>query len=378
MLYVGQLPVMKARLMSLLIWKPLVVVMTIAAVPLQADEVALPPLPSGARLVFQENWSADHVDLSKWYRLRKKWGQGNNGVAPDNVAIGRDTVKGREQNVLVCQAHGDEYQGAITGSGGEKTRVGGVIVTKQFFASGRCEVVMKVGAPDGENAPAQPRGAVPAIWIYAYRLAGIAAEKQTAFNVDAPLYNPNLKVSGSPATEYWSEIDFPELGKNGNFEHGGYNVFCQNRYEWKTFAVPPVADGQYHTYNMEWRTGLKPLPGIKDSQVIEYDGFWWVQDKTIPINSYLGNPLKRLGKDDYAACCGLTVSNWVDGKLVGQNTRNVPCMAGQLTLGVWLPGWGGPAPWQTALVSFGPVKIWQYDDPGDVRGILTEDVPPNF
>jgi hypothetical protein len=142
--------------------------------------------------------------------------------------------------------------------------------------------------------------------------------------------------------------------------------------------VPPVADGQYHTYVMEWHTGLKPLTGVKDSQVVERQGWWWVQDRTIPINSYLGNPLKRLGKDEYAASIGLTVQNWVDGKFVGQNTRNVPCMAGQLTLGVWLPGWGGPAPWQTASVSFGPVKVWQFDDPGDARDILTEDVPPNF
>jgi hypothetical protein len=29
-------------------------------------------------------------------------------------------------------------------------------------------------------------------------------------------------------------------------------------------------------------------------------------------------------------------------------------------------------------VSFGPVKIWQFDDPGDVRNVLTNDVPPNF
>jgi len=53
-------------------------------------------------------------------------------------------------------------------------------------------------------------------------------------------------------------------------------------------------------------------------------------------------------------------------------------MAAQLTMGVWLPAWAGPAQWQTAQVFFGPVKIWQYDDPGDVRGILTEDVPPNL
>lgn len=86
----------------------------------------------------------------------------------------------------------------------------------------------------------------------------------------------------------------------------------------------------------------------------------------------------RLGKDSYAAYTGLTARHWVDGRFVGENTRNVPCLAAQLTMGVWLPGWGGPAPWTTAQVSFASVKIWQYDDPGDGRGILTEDVPQNF
>ena len=361
------------------LWASFIAMITIkAASQSQADAVGLPPNPPQARLVFQEDWSTGSIDPSKWYLLRKKWGAGNNGVTPTNVWIGSEVVNGTTQHILVCEAHGDRYQGAFTGANGEKARVGGVIVTKQFFASGRYEVVMKVGAPSGGNTLMAPNGAVPAIWTYAYRWVETPANKQTSYNAEVPLYNPNLKVSGAPATEYWSEIDFPELGKNGDFTHGGYNVFCQNRYEWKTFPIPPVADGQYHTYDMEWRTGLKPLSGIKDSQVIERNGCWWVQDKTVPINAYLGNPLKRLGNNVYAAYTGLTVQNWVDGIRVGGNANKVPCMAGQLTLGVWLPGWGGPAAWETAQVSFGPIKIWQYDDPGDVRGILTNDVPANF
>jgi hypothetical protein len=343
-----------------------------------ADTVELPPLPPGSLLAFQENWSSNSIDQAKWYLLRKKWGQGNNGVTPQNVSIQQDNINGAERSVLVCEAHGDQYEGPVAGAKGEKARVGGVVATKEFFASGRYEIVMKVDKPSGSGAPALPKGAVPAIWTYAYRWAEGPADKQPAFAPSAPLFNPLMKVSGSPATEYWSEVDFPELGKNGDFTHGGYNVFCQSRYEWKTFAVPPVMDGKYHTYVMEWRTGLKPLTNVTDTQVIERNGYWWVQDKSISINDYLANPLKRLGKNSYAAYTGLAARHWVDGKFVGENKRNVPCMAAQLTMGVWLPGWGGPAPWQTAQVSFGPVKIWQYDDPGDVRGILTEDVPPNF
>ncbi len=73
--------IVKTMPKKLSIWKyPVAVMSIVAATPLWADNVALPPLPSGARLTFQEDWSAGHVDKSKWYMLRKKWGQGNNGV----------------------------------------------------------------------------------------------------------------------------------------------------------------------------------------------------------------------------------------------------------------------------------------------------------
>jgi len=328
-----------------------------------------------ALLVFQEDWSSGSIDPAKWYMLRKKWGTGNNGVTPTNVWIGSDNVNGTQQNVLVCEAHGDQYTGPVTGYGGQTTRVGGVIVTKEFFASGRYEVVMKVGVPSGQTAPI---GSVPAIWNYSYDWVQTTVANQDNFDPNVPLYNPLLKIPGSPATEYWSEIDYPELGKNGDFANGLYNTWCQNKMDGQVFAVPNVMDGQYHTYVMEWRTGLKPMTNVTDSQVIQYNGYWWVQSTNIPIASYLGNPLKRLGPNSYAAYTGLTTMNWLDGVPLGGNTNYVPCMASQLTMGVWLPGWGGVAPWQTAQISFGSVKIWQYDDPGDVRGILTEDVPPNF
>ena len=351
-----------------------------------ADEVinqkALPTLPEKARLAFSEDWATGRIDPAKWYTLHKKWGAGNNGVTPKSVSIQRDIIQGQEQNVLVCKANGDQYHGSITGAAGEKTRVGGVVVTKAFFASGRYEVKMKVGTTQqdetGPVPPTKPIGAVPAIWTYAYRWVEVPKAEKLNFVSQIPLYNPLMRSGNESACEYWSEIDFPELGKKGDFMHGLYNTFCQNRYDWQTFPLPNIADGQYHTYTMEWRTVLKPLANIKDEQVKEYQSFWWVRDKMIPFENYSGNPLKRLGEDVYAVYWGQKVEHWVDGIKVGQNERNVPAMAAQLTLGIWLPVWGGPAPWQSSQVSFGAIKIWQYDDPGDVRGVLTEDVPPNF
>ena len=70
--------------------------------------------------------------------------------------------------------------------------------------------------------------------------------------------------------------------------------------------------------------------------------------------------------------------HWIDGRFVARNTNFVPAMAAQLNLGVWLPDWAGPAPWKTARISFASVKIWQYDDPGDVRGVLVDPIGDSF
>lgn len=342
------------------------------------NDAVLPPLPATARLALEEDWSSGAINPARWYALRKMWGQGNNGVTPQNLRVGRDTVAGHEKNVLVCTAHGDEYDGDVVGYDGARSRVGGVLVSKGWFASGRFEVWMKVGGVAGTGAYEPPRGTVPAIWTYGHRAVRVPDADKDRFVASMPLYNPHLKAYGVGLNEYWSEVDFPELGKNGDFTHGLYNTYCQNQYDWQTFPLPSVADGQYHCFTTEWHTALKPLPGVTDAQVIEHGGFWWIRDAGAPFASYLGNPLKRLGPDRYCVHAGESAVHWIDGRKVGGNTRNVPCMAAQLNLGIWLPQWAGPAPWKTASVSFASVKIWQYDDAGDVRGILVDDIGSNF
>ncbi len=98
----------------------------------------------------------------------------------------------------------------------------------------------------------------------------------------------------------------------------------------------------------------------------------------MPYNAYFGNPLKRLGKDRYAVYAGLRADHYIDGKKVGENLVFVPSMAGQLTLGIWLPEWAGKAPWEEATTSFASVKVWQFNDPGDVRGVITENITDTY
>lgn len=342
----------------------------------------LPPLPPQAKLVLAEDWSGGKIDPSRWYVPRKKWGQGNSGVSPANVRIARDQVGAAEKPVLVCQANGDLYTGEVVGYEGSRSRVGGIVVSRGFFASGRYEVVMKIGGTTrqdgGPEDPMRPRGAVPAVWTYGYRYVSVPKEGMDAFHAPEPLYNPNMKAYGGGANEYWSELDFPEFGKGGDFDKALYNTFLQNKHQPRTFDVRPMIDGRYHTLTTDWRTKLVPLADITDAQVAEKDGFHWVRDRAVPFNLYLGNPLKRLGKDRYAVYAGDRADHYLDGKKVAENPTFVPSMAAQLTLGVWLPGWGGPAPWRQATVSFASVKVWQFGDEGDVRGILTQDIDDNY
>jgi hypothetical protein len=142
--------------------------------------------------------------------------------------------------------------------------------------------------------------------------------------------------------------------------------------------VGDASDGNYHTYTTDWRTHLVPLKGIKDSDVRESEGFYWVATKEVPFESTFGNPLKRLGKDDYAVYAGKTATHWIDGRFIGQNTKFVPCMSAQLNLGVWLPKWAGEADWKVSSIQIASVKVWQYGDPGDVLNFLTDDIEDNF
>lgn len=343
----------------------------------------VPPLPEEARLVLEEDWADGGINDERWYVFRRHWGAGNHGVVADNVWVESEPDgEGGERHVLVCRAHGDQYEGEVRGLWNRPDRVGGVIASREFFASGRFEVEMRIGHAErfegGPPDPARPAGMVPAIWTYAGRTVRVPEEEADRYHDDQPLYQPYLQEWGPGNGFYWSELDFPEFGKQGDYRHGLYNTFLNKRHESLELEVPVEFGGGFHTYVSEWRTGLVELEGVTDAQVIEHEGFWWVRDLEVPFESYLGNPLKRLGEDRYAVHAGTVVRHWIDGRFVGENRRFVPSMAAQLTLGVWLPDWAGPAPWRESRVSFGRIRVWQYDDLGDVRGILFEDAEVNI
>ena len=252
-----------------------------------AEDKPIPALPENAKLALDEDWSSGEIDPKRWYALRKQWGGGNFGVVPENVRIVDDEIDGKKAKVLHCEAHGDQYDGEITGQWNKKTRVGGVLVSKRHFASGRFEVMMKVGNPKNPT----PSGIVAAIWTYGYRAVKVKPELSDKFLRDNPLYHPYLQEWAKGNCFYWSEIDFPEFGKS--YEKPMYNTFMNKKKHSTTFDIHGSADGKFHTYTTDWRTHLVPIAGVKDSQVEEAEGFHWVRDKKIPYEKYWGNPLKR-------------------------------------------------------------------------------------
>jgi len=235
-----------------------VISLTFLLLAVAGEGDGIPALPEGAVLVLEETWSSGAIDAARWYLPRKRWGQGNHGVIPENVRIER---RG-DRAVLVCEAHGDRYDGPRPGFEGHPERVGGVAVSRTFFASGRFEIALRLGNP-------LPAGAVPAVWTYAYRSVSVGRDRMKDFVAEQPLYNPGMERYGDGSNEYWSEIDFPEFGKGGEFRRALYNTFCQTKEHSLEFDVAPVADGEFHTLTTEWRTALEPLDGITDAQVVE-------------------------------------------------------------------------------------------------------------
>ena len=210
-----------------------------------AQEMPIPP--SGAKLAFHENWQTGVIEPSRWYLLRKQWGKGNHGVVPENVSIVKERVDGVERLVLQCVAQGDEYDGSISGLWKKKTRVGGVIVSKQHFASGLFEVKTKIGTPQNPT----PSGIVPAIWTYGYRVVKVEESLADSFQKTKPLYHPYLQNWGKGLCFYWSELDFPEYGKDGKFARPMFNTFLNKQHEALTYDVHGAADGNWHTYTRD-------------------------------------------------------------------------------------------------------------------------------
>jgi len=197
-------------------------------------------VPKAPTEVFTENFkgvAGSQLSTTKWLVVRKAWGNtyvlNNNGVVPENLEL---LCNGG----LRFHGHGDLYNGPIAGVGNAlgngKVRVGACIATKDYYASGRYEIVAKLTP-----------GMVNAFWTFHY--------------IDDPAYQ-----SGGMKN---SEVDFEFPSNNINGSKNVINDCLNNTWGGLCNGVGLTTSGisynnslnttdasqAYHHFMIEWHTG---------------------------------------------------------------------------------------------------------------------------
>ena len=256
------------------------------------------------------------IDPTRWLLADKAWGGDNGGVVPANV----DVVDG----IVRLSAHGDRYTGDVTGHGGRNTRVGAVIVTRDYYASGHYEVRARVP---------QVLGAASAFWSFHYieyspSQAEYWMEPNRIRNSEIDWEFPTARDDGSPN----DPVSFDYARANtwgGKFGGEGGNVSLRPN------IGELIADGEFHTYAYDW---------------------WAGGDGTAPYVAW--------------SVDGIEVARYT-GELYGQD--NVPYRASRFWIGIWFPasgyrdqvGWAGNPDFDTTTLDIDWVRITPTHAPAD-------------
>lgn len=280
-------------------------------------------LPPG---VFCEDFKGEQLDVAKWWYGRSHWGNGkqykNNGVVPENVLV--------KNNRAYFGANGDLYSGNIKGIRKDGanyiqdqpgSRVGGIIVSDQYFGSGRYEIRMKLPPKTGVCS---------AIWTFFYK----------EVYSDDPSYDDLLKQGYSPqgddengyyiTVNHEIDIEIPSAPKGGNeytdcsYQYARLNTWQGEINYTDNFQDMGLVqnDGQFHVYRWDWHTGDKG-----EAPRVDY---------------------------------------YIDGKYVYTSTKDIPFIKGRFTIGTWFPQWaGGKADFDRIFLEVDWVKITPFNEVGD-------------
>jgi beta-glucanase (GH16 family) len=184
--------------------------------------------------VFEEHFSSDRLDPTKWFVMEKNWGgqlgsdDYNGGVVAENVRM--------EDGVLKLGAKGNTYDGPVRGIGRDGTRrsdgrrVGAAIVTRQYFGPGRFEARVRIIGR---------LGVCSAFWTFHYRESAEGQILNHEIDVELPGRS--------------SEFGRPD------FEHALFNSWVGEKTSERTALFVPLdktlADGEFHIIRFDWHTG---------------------------------------------------------------------------------------------------------------------------
>lgn len=271
-----------------------------------------------------DDFDGTTLNSNLWYKLRKNWGgqidantSFNGGVLPENVAV--------SNGYLYLEGHGDLYTGPLKGINKNGTtradgkKVGGGIASKAYLGSGTYEVRMKV----------LPHfGAVSTIWTFHYR----------EYPSGTPEYVANSGSGGLWVSNHEIDIELPgrpaAAATNISFNYALFNTWLGERESPVEYTTGYTntglnnADGNFHVYKFEWRTG---------SAANRSDSY---------VKFYVDGVLKRTST-------GLAA--------------HVPYKKGRLWLANWFArNWAGSANFDTAHMIVDYVRFTAANDPNDV------------
>jgi beta-glucanase (GH16 family) len=191
--------------------------------------------------VFFDDFNHPQLDTSKWKITNTKWGEDttkvtHGGVIPENVSV--------KNGLLVIRALGAQYKGPVKGHG-LNTRIGGVIYTKERFASGSYEVRAKI-------CP-QP-GALSAFWTYYYE--SDTCNHEIDFEFPGHNQAPNKPADSDLR---WGLVS-------------SWRGVPDSMRRTKDIRFGRHADGKFHLYRFDWHTGADgETPGVE----------WYMDNKLI-------------------------------------------------------------------------------------------------
>ena len=198
----------------------------------------------------QDDFDGDSLNGEDWLVAWKSWGGLNNGVIPENVSVSDGSLK--------LEGHGDLYSGDVAGSNKDLpfgARAGAAIATRDYYASGKYEVVAKV-APE--------LGACSAMWTFMY-------QDDTGIK-----YNSEIDIEMPTANDTHDEP---------SFECARFNTYVTEGLHNSQFLDTPTLqnDGQWHKYTIDWHTGDEDTDPYVDFYVD--DTFITRSSKNVPTDA---------------------------------------------------------------------------------------------
>lgn len=241
------------------------------------------------------------LDTSKWKAMQGIWGQNANAAYQHGGVIKENAYT--YNGVAILRSLGDLYSGPLKGVNGRGTRIGGVITTRQRFASGRYEVKMKVlQAPD--------MGVLSSAWTFWF--------KKITMNSDSAAYKKALNAGNFPIGDTISlnhEIDIEVLGKNLATQYYT-NWIGVEKGEFDTHIIPSkkLDDNNFHLYRFDWHTG-----GNGQTPRVEY---------------------------------------YLDNQLVHTSYKFVPYIAANINIGTWFAFWAGATSGTYKAPNYEEKEMW--------------------